>query len=111
MPPVVEASSCRVLFGRETRIPQRRRLDDAGDAVREALDRLDEAFLFERSIDIETYDRHAEKLREERFRQELKLAREIQQGFLPTNFASLGGDRYVRQRPAPRFQGRAPTGV
>jgi hypothetical protein len=26
---------------------------------------LDEAFLFERSIDIETYDRHAEKLREE----------------------------------------------
>src|SRR5262249_38918822 len=29
------------------------------------LDRLDEAFLFERSIDIETYDRHAEKLREE----------------------------------------------
>ena len=29
------------------------------------LDRLDEAFLFERSIDIDTYDRHAEKLREE----------------------------------------------
>jgi hypothetical protein len=29
------------------------------------LDRLDEAFLFERSIDIETYDRHAETLREE----------------------------------------------
>ena len=27
------------------------------------LDRLDEAFLFERSIDIYTYDRHAEKLR------------------------------------------------
>ncbi len=26
---------------------------------------LDEAFLFERSINIETYDRHAEKLREE----------------------------------------------
>jgi len=26
---------------------------------------LDEAFLFERSIDIDTYDRHAEKLREE----------------------------------------------
>jgi hypothetical protein len=29
------------------------------------LDRLDGAFLFERSIDIETYARHAEKLREE----------------------------------------------
>src|SRR5215510_6392059 len=27
--------------------------------------RIDEAFLFERSIDLETYDRHAEKLREE----------------------------------------------
>ena len=33
-------------------------------AIHEKLDRLDEAFLFERSIDIETYDRHAEKLRE-----------------------------------------------
>jgi hypothetical protein len=33
-------------------------------AIQEKLDRLDEAFLFERSIDIETYDRHAEKLRE-----------------------------------------------
>jgi hypothetical protein len=29
------------------------------------LDRLDEAFLFERSIDIDVYDRHAEKLRQE----------------------------------------------
>ena len=29
------------------------------------LDRLDEAFLFARSIDIETYDRHSERLREE----------------------------------------------
>ena len=34
-------------------------------AIQNKLDRLDEAFLFERSIDIETYDRHAEKLREE----------------------------------------------
>ena len=34
-------------------------------AIQEKLDRLDQAFLFERSIDIETYDRHAEKLREE----------------------------------------------
>jgi hypothetical protein len=29
-------------------------------AIQEKLDRLDEAFLFERSIDIEPYDRHAE---------------------------------------------------
>ena len=34
-------------------------------AIQDKLDRLDEAFLCERSIDIETYDRHAEKLREE----------------------------------------------
>ena len=34
-------------------------------AIQEKLDRLDEALLFDRSIDIETYDRHAEKLREE----------------------------------------------
>ena len=37
----------------------------AAKAIQEKLDRLDEGFLFERSIDIETYDRHAEKLREE----------------------------------------------
>ena len=34
-------------------------------AIQEKLDRLDEAFLFERSIDIDIYDRHAEKLRQE----------------------------------------------
>ena len=33
--------------------------------IQDKLDRFDEAFLFERSIDIDTYDRHAEKLREE----------------------------------------------
>ena len=33
--------------------------------VREKLDRLDQAFLFERTIDIDTYDRHRDKLREE----------------------------------------------
>jgi hypothetical protein len=37
----------------------------AANAIQEQLDRLDEAFLFERSIDIDTYDRHAEKRREE----------------------------------------------
>ena len=39
--------------------------EQAAKAIQDKLDRLDEAFLFERSIDIETYDRHAEKLREE----------------------------------------------
>jgi hypothetical protein len=33
--------------------------------IQERLDRLDEAFLYERSIDIDTYDRHRDKLREE----------------------------------------------
>ena len=37
----------------------------AANAIQDKLDRLDEGFLFERSIDIDTYDRHAEKLREE----------------------------------------------
>jgi hypothetical protein len=41
------------------------RAERAAKAIQEKLDRLDEAFLFERSIDIDTYDRHAEKLREE----------------------------------------------
>jgi hypothetical protein len=39
--------------------------DPAAKAIQDKLDRLDEAFLLERSIDIETCDRHAEKLREE----------------------------------------------
>ena len=34
-------------------------------ALREKLDRLDQAFLFERTIDVDTYDRHRDKLREE----------------------------------------------
>jgi hypothetical protein len=37
----------------------------AADAIQQKLDRLNEAFLFQRSIDIETYDRPAERLREE----------------------------------------------
>src|SRR5215467_14535938 len=34
-------------------------------AVREKLDRLKDAFLYEKTIDIETYDRYRDKLREE----------------------------------------------
>jgi site-specific DNA recombinase len=41
------------------------RSERAAKAIQNKLNRLDEAFLFERSIDIETYDRQAEKLREE----------------------------------------------
>jgi hypothetical protein len=39
------------------------RAERAAKAIQEKHDHL--AFFFERSIDIETYDRHAEKLREE----------------------------------------------
>jgi hypothetical protein len=39
--------------------------DRHAKAIQAKLDRLDEAFLFERSIDIDVYDRHAEKLRQE----------------------------------------------
>jgi hypothetical protein len=35
------------------------------ETVQQRLDRLEEAFVFERTIDIETYDRHKDKLREE----------------------------------------------
>ncbi len=58
---------------------------------RDKLDRLDEAFLFERTIDIETYDRHAEKLRKE-----LTLIRESTGGGLLANVAS----RANRQKPS-----------
>jgi serine phosphatase RsbU (regulator of sigma subunit)/pSer/pThr/pTyr-binding forkhead associated (FHA) protein len=46
---------------------------------------------------------HAERLREERFRQELLLAREIQQSFLPTDFQALQGphtELYAKVEPA-----------
>jgi serine phosphatase RsbU (regulator of sigma subunit) len=51
---------------------------------------------------------HAELIREERFRQELLLAREIQQGFLPTEFEELrarGLDLFARVQPAREVSG------
>jgi len=52
---------------------------------------------------------HAERLREERMRRELALAREIQQGFLPLNFQPLGPeagfDLYARVQPAREVSG------
>jgi hypothetical protein len=41
------------------------RSERTAKAIQDKLNRLDEAFMCERSIDIEKYDRHAEKLREE----------------------------------------------
>jgi serine phosphatase RsbU (regulator of sigma subunit) len=51
---------------------------------------------------------HAERLREERFHRELMLARDIQQGFLPTDFAPLepkGYDLFARVYPARQVSG------
>jgi serine phosphatase RsbU (regulator of sigma subunit)/pSer/pThr/pTyr-binding forkhead associated (FHA) protein len=51
---------------------------------------------------------HAERLREERMRRELALAREIQQGFLPLNVQPLGDagfDLYARVQPAREVSG------
>ncbi len=51
---------------------------------------------------------HAEQLREERLRQELRLAREIQQSYLPTDFGALGDDGpelFARVLPAREVSG------
>jgi serine phosphatase RsbU (regulator of sigma subunit)/pSer/pThr/pTyr-binding forkhead associated (FHA) protein len=51
---------------------------------------------------------HSERLREERLHQELALAREIQQGFLPTDFRPLGPSGYelhARVYPARQVSG------
>jgi serine phosphatase RsbU (regulator of sigma subunit) len=51
---------------------------------------------------------HAELLREERFRQELEMAREIQQSFLPSEFElfkNAGFDLFARVHPARQVSG------
>ena len=47
------------------RFTKQQLLKRAISSIQAKLDRLDEAFLFQRAIDIDTYDRHAEKLRQE----------------------------------------------
>lgn len=57
---------CAVPVGAElARFAKRVALERKQKAIQQKLDRLDEAFLYERSIDIERYDRHRDKLREE----------------------------------------------
>jgi serine phosphatase RsbU (regulator of sigma subunit) len=51
---------------------------------------------------------HAARIEEEKLRQELAVAREIQQGYLPTNFAPPGGAGYelfARVHPAGQVSG------
>jgi serine phosphatase RsbU (regulator of sigma subunit)/pSer/pThr/pTyr-binding forkhead associated (FHA) protein len=60
------------------------------------------------SVVLENAALHAERLREERFRQEVALAREIQQGFLSQNFpdaAQAGYELYARVLPAREVAG------
>jgi sigma-B regulation protein RsbU (phosphoserine phosphatase) len=60
------------------------------------------------AIVLENAALHAELLREERFRQELQLAREIQQGFLPSDFEGLrerGFELFARVQPAREVAG------
>jgi serine phosphatase RsbU (regulator of sigma subunit) len=60
------------------------------------------------SVVLENAALHALRLQEERLRQEVALAREIQQGFLPTDFAPLEGqplELYARVHPAREVSG------
>jgi serine phosphatase RsbU (regulator of sigma subunit) len=60
------------------------------------------------SVVLENAALHAELLREERFRQELAMAREIQQGFLPTEFEvcrAAGVDLFAQVHPARQVSG------
>jgi serine phosphatase RsbU (regulator of sigma subunit)/pSer/pThr/pTyr-binding forkhead associated (FHA) protein len=60
------------------------------------------------SVVLENAALHAERLREERLRQELAMAREIQESFLPTDFAPLardGFELFARVCPAREVSG------
>jgi serine phosphatase RsbU (regulator of sigma subunit)/pSer/pThr/pTyr-binding forkhead associated (FHA) protein len=60
------------------------------------------------AVALENASLHAELIREERLRQELALAREIQQGFLPTEFpasAKVGYELFARVSPAREVSG------
>lgn len=60
------------------------------------------------AVVLDNAELHVEKLREERLLQELALAREIQQGFLPTEFDALrplGFELYARVHPARQVSG------
>jgi site-specific DNA recombinase len=63
---LVKESVLQIWKARKARVSEEiASAERAAKTIQDKLDRLDQAFLFERSIDIETYDRHAEKLREE----------------------------------------------
>jgi phosphoserine phosphatase RsbU/P len=60
------------------------------------------------AVVLENASLHAERIREERLRQELAMAREIQEGFLPTDFEPLGKSNFelfARIHPARQVSG------
>src|SRR5262245_49702992 len=60
------------------------------------------------AVVLENASLHAERMREERLRQELAMAREIQEGFLPTDFEPLGKSNFelfARIHPARQVSG------
>ncbi len=60
------------------------------------------------SVVLENAALHAARIEEEKLRQELAVAREIQQGYLPTDFAPLGEagfELYARVHPARQVSG------
>jgi phosphoserine phosphatase RsbU/P len=60
------------------------------------------------SVVLENAALHAARIEEEKLRQELAVAREIQQGYLPTDFAPLGDagfELYARVHPARQVSG------
>ncbi len=66
------------------------------------------AIALQAAVVLENVALHAEVLREARLRQELLLAREIQQSFLPTDFEPLGKDKlelFARVHPAREVSG------
>ncbi len=66
------------------------------------------AVCLQASVVVENAALHAEQLREARLRQELMMARDIQQAFLPNDFAPLGSDGlelFAQVRPAREMSG------
>jgi serine phosphatase RsbU (regulator of sigma subunit) len=60
------------------------------------------------SVVLENTALHAARIEEEKLRQELAVAREIQQGYLPTDFGAAGGDDlelFARVHPARQVSG------
>jgi sigma-B regulation protein RsbU (phosphoserine phosphatase) len=66
------------------------------------------AIALQATVVLENASLHASRLEEERLHQELAVAREIQQGYLPTDFAPLGDagfELYARVHPAREVSG------